>query len=541
MAVPRPLAGVPIPPIPACIVETIVNDRGPVLFWIRNGRARVEMPGTTRELCANEALWIPAGVPHRIVTESGTVAFPILPEVVDLPANLDRVVQLAIPPSWEKWLIVQFALGLGYLREEKGGGVNLLDLMADSHASSGRGDIRENHPATRDVASPPLPISPAAAKIAAILLQDPGDDTSLDEFAGLLKTGLRTIQRQFSEETGLSFRQWRTKVRVAAAAAHLDAGRSVGWAGRRVGFATPAGFTRAFRQNIGTTPRTYSRTRYAHTPSNGRMLTNEISSLSRSTMDELPAPQPPPIPAARTWARVNDFHIIVWVYRGTARVRIGEQTRKLRRGDALWLPAGVHNSIDIDANSIVLPLGGKPGTSPASLPTPHMVHLPLAAENWLLHSGVAAHTLVRPEGYEEPAVVRLLRQTSPGVVVEPHVDPVQRILATVRNEPSNPFSLTEWAERMGVAEAELRDRFIRVTGQTYPLWRADVRMTVARQLLDEGIPSGEVGRRLGYSYPSGFTQAFVRAHGISPRAYQRRHAGASRMTRIPPRKARLKG
>lgn len=53
---------------------------------------------------------------------------------------------------------------------------------------------------------------------------------------------------------------------IAAATSYLAAGREIGWTGSQVGFATPAGFTRAFREHTGMTPTDYARANRRPTP-----------------------------------------------------------------------------------------------------------------------------------------------------------------------------------------------------------------------------------------------------------------------------------
>ncbi len=528
MAVRRALEDAVVPPIPACRVARIVNEREPLLFWVRTGRAQVEVAGTLRTLSAGEAIWIPAGIPHRIATETGTVAFPLFPGQADLPAALNAVVVLTIPPGWEDWLVFRFAHGLGYLRGSVPAGPGLLGLVAGS-----RTDPSLSVPGT---APPPLPRSAAALEVARTLLRTPGDPTDLTAFAIRLRTGERTIQRQFREETGMPFTRWRAAARVAAAATYLDAGRGVGWAGKHVGFLTAAGFTRAFREHTGRTPIDYARSRLGLPARAEHTLTDELVRLSplAPLAPGTSIAAAPPIPASSTWARVNDFHVVVWVYRGTARVTIGERTWRLRRGDAMWLPAGVHNSIEIDAGALLLPLGARPGTSPVSAPPTRVVHFPLNAEDWLLHTVVANYSLLRPDGHDEQTVVHRVRDASQAsatrAIRAAGADPVHRIIAAVGDDPAAAPSLSEWAEKLGMEPSVLHEQFVRTTGQTYPLWRAGVRMTIARQLLDEGITPGDVARRLGYAHASGFSQVFAKAHGASPRAFQlrRMRAGARR-------------
>jgi AraC-like DNA-binding protein len=70
--------------------------------------------------------------------------------------------------------------------------------------------------------------------------------------------GVRTLSRLFAAETGLSFAQWRTRIRIRAAIEHLAEGASVNATARAVGYRKPDAFIAAFRRATGQTPGTYT-------------------------------------------------------------------------------------------------------------------------------------------------------------------------------------------------------------------------------------------------------------------------------------------
>ncbi|WP_438453420.1 helix-turn-helix transcriptional regulator, partial [Streptomyces asiaticus] len=70
-------------------------------------------------------------------------------------------------------------------------------------------------------------------------------------------SGVRTLSRLFLAETGLTFSQWRTRVRVRAAVGHLATGASVKTTARAVGYRKPSAFIAAFQRVTGQTPGTY--------------------------------------------------------------------------------------------------------------------------------------------------------------------------------------------------------------------------------------------------------------------------------------------
>lgn len=71
---------------------------------------------------------------------------------------------------------------------------------------------------TDRVPTPPLPAPRKARAVAQVLVSNPADQTSLEEFAEIQGVSARTLQRQFLKSTGYSFSEWRAAQRVCVAA-----------------------------------------------------------------------------------------------------------------------------------------------------------------------------------------------------------------------------------------------------------------------------------------------------------------------------------
>ncbi|WP_229402723.1 helix-turn-helix transcriptional regulator [Micromonospora okii] len=92
-----------------------------------------------------------------------------------------------------------------------------------------------------------------AVAVATALAQDPGDPTGLAEWAERLHVSVKTLQRDFAREFGMSYSQWRTRMRLRASLALLET-RPVGEVARRIGYASPSAFISAFAREYGCTP-----------------------------------------------------------------------------------------------------------------------------------------------------------------------------------------------------------------------------------------------------------------------------------------------
>lgn len=100
----------------------------------------------------------------------------------------------------------------------------------------------------------PLPRDPRALRLAERLQDDPASPAELPELAGEAGASARTIQRLFLAETGLSFSQWRQRLRLLHGATLLGGGMSVTNAALDAGYSGTSGFVAAFRKHFGFTP-----------------------------------------------------------------------------------------------------------------------------------------------------------------------------------------------------------------------------------------------------------------------------------------------
>lgn len=105
--------------------------------------------------------------------------------------------------------------------------------------------------------------SPAAVRdarrVAEALRRDPSDKRTLAEWALIVNASERTLAREFTKDTGMSFGRWRTAIRLQAALPMLAAGDAVGRVAARVGYERPSAFVAAFRRELGVTPAAYFR------------------------------------------------------------------------------------------------------------------------------------------------------------------------------------------------------------------------------------------------------------------------------------------
>ena len=104
-----------------------------------------------------------------------------------------------------------------------------------------------------------LPISdhPKIKQIADTLFADPGDRTTLREWANRLATSERTLARLVESTTGLSFGRWRQQLHLMIALSHLAEGVSVQHVAGILGYDSVNAFITMFKKALGKPPTLY--------------------------------------------------------------------------------------------------------------------------------------------------------------------------------------------------------------------------------------------------------------------------------------------
>jgi len=181
------------------------------------------------------AVRVPAGVRHEIRMESET-----------------RLRTLYIAPPLDAGGDMRVLAVSGFFRELIRRVVALAPLRTDDseHAAFAAIVLRE----LREAASLPLalrrPQDPRAARAADLAAAR----VSLAHIARDAGASVRTLQRLFLDETGMSFAQWRTQQRLLAATAALAGGANVARAAESAGYESVSAFVAAFRRQFGNTP-----------------------------------------------------------------------------------------------------------------------------------------------------------------------------------------------------------------------------------------------------------------------------------------------
>ena len=192
----------------------------------------------------SQALWIPPRLTHAI-RMTGTVAMRTLYLRNDVGGFLPAQPQvLGVSP-----LLRELILRMMELPRPRDRGGHVTALILDELRVAPNLELRL-----------PMPRDPRLLRLCRALLENPGDDRKLPQFARIAAASPRSLARLFQAELGMSFTAWRQQARLLEALRRLSGGDPVTEVALDLGYATPSAFTYMFRRHLGVTPSRFGAT-----------------------------------------------------------------------------------------------------------------------------------------------------------------------------------------------------------------------------------------------------------------------------------------
>jgi AraC-like DNA-binding protein len=187
------------------------------------------------------AIWLPAGVAHEIVMkgEVATRFLYVCPELAEPLPLQPEVIEVA--PLLRE--LILHVLRIRMLHPDMPEQDRLARLLIDITVQARRVDLVL-----------PLPSDKRALALAEQLQDEPSNNAGLGDLARRAGASLRTLQRLFPAETGLTLEAWRQKARLIWSITRLSAGASVSTAAFDAGYESPSAFIAAFKRQFGVTP-----------------------------------------------------------------------------------------------------------------------------------------------------------------------------------------------------------------------------------------------------------------------------------------------
>ncbi|KUI99596.1 AraC family transcriptional regulator [Vibrio sp. MEBiC08052] len=222
------------------------------LLWAAQGIVKVTSDEAIWIVPSTHAVWIPSGVMHQVQAETLTQmrnlyvdpSFPIR-------AHQQGIAMLKMTPLIRE-LILRLVEGNTVLSE---GPLRRLGLVLIDEIAT-LDELKVYLPAGKD---------PRLNRLITQLINEPLHNTlpehnpTLKQRAARVGASVRTIERLFKAETGMTYRQWCSRHRLISTLEILRQGESTNHVAYELGYKSVSSFISAFKALFGCTPQAYAK------------------------------------------------------------------------------------------------------------------------------------------------------------------------------------------------------------------------------------------------------------------------------------------
>lgn len=216
------------------------------LLWAEKGVLRVTGEEAVWVVPSTHAMWIPGGLSHQVSSETNTHIRNIYIDPSCVVREQETGMVMLTMSSLLKEIILRLTdnqrsmthasyqrLGLAALDELQI--LNAEDIFL--HAGS----------------------DPRLQRVINQIVQSPQQPSSLQELSAIAGASVRTIERLFKSEIGLTFRQWRSRFRLMNALTPIIEGDNSTQVAQELGYRSVSSFIKAFKEQFGCTPQEYKK------------------------------------------------------------------------------------------------------------------------------------------------------------------------------------------------------------------------------------------------------------------------------------------
>jgi AraC-like DNA-binding protein len=219
------------------------HPRGQIIYQLR-GVYRVNTSMGNFVVPRHQAIWIPPQIFHETFTNDSAEALMLFVDESCTGSLPRSCMVMSVGPLLSQ--LFRHAVENGNDYPADGPSARLLAVTLD--------ELCRMEPAPFRL---PLARDKRLRRIMDQLLADPADQRGLDELGINCGASGRTLARLFRDQTGMTFHEWRTQLRLLEAIDRLGQGQQVMDIAADLGYRSPSAFIAMFRRTLGVSPGHY--------------------------------------------------------------------------------------------------------------------------------------------------------------------------------------------------------------------------------------------------------------------------------------------
>ncbi|XXZ02077.1 helix-turn-helix transcriptional regulator [Sorangium sp. So ce302] len=240
----RPANAVGLSMVTGGLESEFHSHRESQLFFLERGEVTCEASNALWIVPPRSALWIPAGVLHKIRGRAPLEGYGVFMEPDVAPRLPAECCAVSVTPLFRELLVRLAARPALY--DLDGPDARLVAVLFDELAA-----------ATIEKHRLPMPADQRLRKLVDAMAENPADGATMGTWARRIGVGERTLNRLLVRETGLSFGRWRQQLHIVLALQRLSRGASVQSVASDLGYESASSFVTMFRKALGASPARY--------------------------------------------------------------------------------------------------------------------------------------------------------------------------------------------------------------------------------------------------------------------------------------------
>jgi AraC-like DNA-binding protein len=227
------------------VIEPHKHLRGQ-LVYAEHGVVMLVAEGGSWIVPPTRAVWIPAGTLHNLRCIGAVRMRSVYLRPYVTPHLHAHAQAVGVSPLLRELILAAVAVVPPYAADSRDGRV--MQLLLDELQAL---PVLPLHL--------PQPADPRLRRICRRLVARLDDASTLADWAAELAVDVKTIQRLFARETGMTFGQWRQQARLLHALERLALGDKVVDVAMALGYDSPSAFATMFKRQFGKTPSAFFR------------------------------------------------------------------------------------------------------------------------------------------------------------------------------------------------------------------------------------------------------------------------------------------